>query len=91
MLLGNLGGPSAAHPGHMQPFENLLFYDEQIDDDGYNLDLIDEFFLNSKRKPIKVSKERSMNAGAGDVNFSRIETDDDGNDSDSSITQNVTY
>ena len=32
-----------------------------------------------------------MNAGAGDVNFSRIETDEDGIDSDSSITQNVTY
>lgn len=32
-----------------------------------------------------------MNAGGGDVNFSRIETDEDGDESDSSITQNVTY
>lgn len=91
MLLGNFGGPSAG-VGQANPFENILFYDEHIDDDGYNLDLIDQLFLNPKRKPIKVSKERqSMNAGGGDVNFSRIETDEDGNESDSSITQNVTY
>jgi len=32
-----------------------------------------------------------MNAGGGDVNFSRIDTDNEGNESDSSITQNVTY
>ena len=87
MLLGNFGAPSAGVGQPSSPFENILFYDEHIDDDGYNLDLIDQLFLNSKRKPIKVSKERqSMNAGGGEVNFSRIETDEDGNGSDSSIT-----
>ena len=91
MLLGNLGGPLGA-VGPVQAFENILFYDEHIDDDSYNLDMIDELFLNPKRKPIKISKERSsLNAGGGDVNFSRIDTDQDGEDSDSSITQNVTY
>ena len=90
MLLGNFGGPSAA-VGQASPFENILFYDEHIDDDGYNLDLIDQLFLNPKRNPIKVSKMRqSINAGGGDVNFIRIETDEDGDESNSSITQNVT-
>ncbi len=85
MLLGNLGGPSPGQAGEIQAYENILFYDEHIDDDSHNLNLIDELFLNPKRKPIKVCKERSINGGA-DVNFSRIDTDQDGNDSDSSIT-----
>jgi hypothetical protein len=49
--------------------------------------LIDELFLNPKRKVVKVSKDRSgtLALAAPEVNFSRIDTDDDGNDSDSSI------
>ena len=73
MLLGNLGG-SPGLPAEIQSYENILFFDEHIDDDSYNLNMIDELFLNPKRKPIKVSKERSI--GGADVNFSRIETAD---------------
>jgi hypothetical protein len=81
----------------MSPFENILFYDEHIDDDGFHFEMIDELFINPKRKVIKVSKDRSavgssnMGGPGGEVNFSRIETDEDGNESDTSIQQNVTY
>lgn len=81
-------------------YENILFYDEHLDEDGYDYDLIDEFFLNPKRKPVRIGKEHkavtmaTSNAAGGATNvnqFSRIETEEDENDSDSSITENATY
>jgi hypothetical protein len=72
--------------------ENILFYDEHIEEDGYNFNLIDELFLNPKRKTIRIYKERqgtiatTANQAAAEVNdFSRIDTEEDLDSSDSSI------
>ena len=74
------------------PYESILFYDEHIEDDTYNFELIDEFFVNPSRTPVKIAKEGIVKnnvispvRGEDVGNFSRINTDDDGNDSDSSI------
>lgn len=66
-----------------------------MDEDGYDVELIEELFLNAKRKPVRISKEKMISGvggvAASNVNqFSRIETDEDEN-SDSSIQENVTY
>jgi hypothetical protein len=72
-------------------YESILFYDEHIEDDSYNFEIIEEFFLNPSRKPIKIAKEGTIkNQVAGGPrgeevnNFSRIDTEDS-NSSDSSI------
>lgn len=79
--------------------ENILFFDEHLEEDGYDFDTIDEFFLNPKRKAVRIGKENkavtmgtSNAGGATNVNqFSRIDTEEDENESDSSITENATY
>lgn len=95
----NLNGQASAspNPGPV-PYESILFYDEHIEDDYFNFELIEELFLNPKRQPVKVAKEGTVrnqlnptNVAQEVNNFSRIDTDNDGNDSDSSIQQNVTY
>jgi len=92
-LLMNLNGQASANspnPGPV-PYESILFYDEHIEDDSYNFELIDELFLNSKRKTIKIAKEGILRNQLNDPNvanevnnFSRINTDE-GDESDSSI------
>ena len=56
--------------------------------------MVEEFFLSSKRKAIRISKDKTASnlVGVNLNNFSRIDTDyDEGTDSDSSIQENVTY
>lgn len=93
-LLLNLNGQgnSPSPGGGPVPYESILFFDEHIEDDTYNFELIDEFFVNPSRKPVKIAKEGIVKnnvispvRGEDVGNFSRINTDDDGNDSDSSI------
>ena len=47
--------------------------------------------MNPKRKPIKIAKVARPQNGNNDVNFSRIDTDSEENESDSSMQQNGTY
>ncbi len=84
-------GNSPSPGGAPIPYESILFFDEHIDDDSYSFELIDEFFVNPARKPVKIAKEGIIKnnvitpvRGEDVGNFSRIDTDD-GNDSDSSI------
>ena len=91
-------GNSPTPGGGPATYESILFFDEHIEDDSYHFELIDEFFVNPSRKPVKIAKEGIIKNNVitpvrcEDVgNFSRIDTDDDGNDSDSSIQQNLTY
>lgn len=85
---------------HHNQYESILFYDEQLEEDGFDFETIEEFFLNPKRKPVRIAKEASKHnnlmpastSAAQNVNqLSRIEMEDDDNDSDSSITENLTY
>lgn len=85
-MMGNLANiiASGRDTGNLlhqiSPFENILFYDELLDDDNYNYELIEEMF-NPKKK-IKISKDKA-------AAISRINTE--GNDSNSSLQENVTY
>lgn len=71
------------HPLTAQPVEQLLFYDEHLDEDGFDADVIEELFLNPRRKPVRISKDR------GAAHISPIGSED--GDSDSSIQENETY
>ena len=50
---------TGVHTHQAAHYESILFYDEPIAEDSYDYDMIDELFLNPKRKLIKVSKDRS--------------------------------
>ena len=82
---------------HSPPFENdILFYDEHLDEEGYDMELIEDLFTSLKRKPIRIGGHKPCKQGDGAVGsnvnqFSRIETEEDENDSDSSIQENITY
>ena len=65
------------------PVEQLLFYDEPLEEDSFDVDMIDELFLNPRRKPVRISKDR------GAAHISPIGSED--GDSDSSIQENETY
>ncbi|CDW71712.1 UNKNOWN [Stylonychia lemnae] len=72
------------------PFENILFYDELLDEESYDAQLIDELFNGQKK--IKISKEvadRSRGRSIAAL-MSRINTENL-DDSDSSIQDNQTY
>lgn len=93
LLISNNG----LNVGHAPPVhDDILFYDERIDEDGFDYFLVEEFFLSSKRKALRISKDKTAVSNlvvAGNMNnFSRIDTDyDESNESDSSIQENVTY
>ena len=71
-------GSDLSHPAQpAQQFETLLFYDEPLDEDAFDFELIDELFLNPQRKPVKISKDR------GTAHISPIGSEE--GDSDSSI------
>jgi len=80
---------SPDHHGFISPFENVIFYEEPIEEDAYDYQLIEDLF-NPQRK-IKISKSpqdrlRGRSLGHG---VSRIETEGE-DDSDSSIQENQT-
>lgn len=53
--------PSGMQGAQVMPFDNAQFYDEILEDDAYDEDLIEEMFTSKKR--IKICKETAANKG----------------------------